>query len=217
MNNLKPINTLLSLSSILDLKEFREAKILLNTKYGNIYNFLPPHLTYTLLPLPEENLELAKEALTEYVKKQKKFKVHISDLIYEEEKKFFYVALSGDMIKKHHEDLINLLNVYRENYIREKDLKRLNTGHFDEQSIKYLKEYGYSRVFKNFTSHITIGNYTVENVNVKKLEKELRKILKNVLEKDIVIDNIEGVFCTDSDTTQDKMELIWRKMFSLKK
>jgi hypothetical protein len=137
--------------------------------------------------------------------------------MYEKEKKFFYVALSGEMIKKHHGNLINLLNVYRENYIREKDLKRLNTGHFDEQSIKYLKEYGYSRVFKNFTSHITIGNYTVENVDVKKLEKELRGILKNVLEKDIVIDNIEGVFCTDSDTTQDKMELIWRKMFSLKK
>ena len=215
ITNLKPINIVFSADSILEIKELIEAKILMNEEYGNKYSHIPPHLAYTIMPFPEKNFELGKNDLIEYIRKQKAFKVHISDLEYEEKNNFFYVALSGDMIKQHHESITTLLNKYRENYIREKDLERLKFGDFDEVAAKYLIDYGYARVFKNYRTHITIGNYTVENVDLKKLEKRLRNILKPILNKDVEIDNIHGVIHTDSPNSQAEMQLIWEETFKL--
>lgn len=213
--NLKPINTVFSVDSILEIKELIDAKLLMNEEYGNKYSHIPPHLAYTIMPFPEKNFELGKKDLIEYIKKQKAFKVHISDLEYEEKKNFFYVALSGDMIKQHHENITRMLHRYRDNYIREKDLERLKLGEYDETSTKYLKEYGYARVFDNYKTHITVGNYTVKNVDLKRLEKRLRGILKPILNKDVEIDNIHGVIHTDSPNNQSEMKLIWEETFKL--
>jgi len=214
---LKPINTVFAVASIFNIKEFVTAKKLMNQEYGNKYNDPIPHLTYTLVALPEEDLATAQEVLAEYIQKQRTFKVHVSDLIYDEKARFFYLSLSGEKIKQHHKNFVLLLNKLRKKHIRQKDFDRLNMGHFDKLSMKNTKEFGYSRVFDNFESHITIGNYTVENVNVEELKRKLSAILKNVLNKDIVVDNIEGTFSVDSDTAQDKMKLIWRKVFPLKR
>ena len=167
------------------------------------------------MPFPEKNLKIGKKELIEYINQQKPFTVTISDLRYEEKNKFFYVALDGEMIMKHHENITLLLNKYRENYIREKDLERLRNKDFDDISTKYLTDYGYARVFDNYKSHITVGNYTIENVDLKKLENRLREILKPILNKDVEIDNIHGVIHTDSANSQADMKLIWEETFKL--
>jgi len=184
--------------------------------YGNKYNTLIPHMTYALVALPKQDLTTGQKALTKYIQKQQQFKVHVSDLMYDEKAKFFYLILSGEMIKKHHENFVLLLNKLRRNHIRQKDFDRLNTDCFDKLSSKYLKDFGYPRVFDNFESHITTGNYIVDNVDIEELKTKLRTILRNVLNKDIVVDNIEGIFYIDSATNQDKMKVLWRKRFHLK-
>ncbi len=215
ISKLKPINTVFSVDSILEIDELIEAKLLMNKEYGNKYTHIPPHLAYTIIPFPEKNFEQGKKDLIEYIKKQKPFNVHISDLEYEEKENFFYVSLSGDMITQHHKNITNMLNKYRDNYIREKDLEKLKLGSFDEISTKYLIDYGYARVFDNYRTHITVGNYTIENVDLKKLEKRLRDILKPILNKEVEIDNIHGVILTDSASSQADMKVIWEDTFKL--
>ncbi len=211
----RPINTVFSVNSILNIRELVQAKLLMNNKYGNQYSHIPPHIGFTIMPFPQENLEKGIHDLEEYIQQQKPFPVHISNLIYNDKDKFFYVDLSGEMIKKHHKNITRMLNKYRMNYIREKDIERLNNKDFDEQSIKYLSKYGYSKVFDNYLTHITIGNFTVENVNVKELRTELEKILQPTLNRDIILNNIHGVFHTDSANNQSEMKQIWDKVYTL--
>lgn len=214
--NLKTTNTVFSVDSILDIDALTKAKLFMNENYGNQYSHLPPHLAYTIMPFPEEKLSLGKKDLIEYIEKQKTYSVHISDLMFEERGKFFYISLDGDLVKKIHEDITTLLNKYRDGYVREKDLERLNNGDFDDKSKQYLIDYGYTKVFDNFKTHITIGNYTTENVNVEELTSKLRDILCPILNKDYVIDNIHGVFHTDSANNQSEMKEIWSEVFYLK-
>jgi len=214
--DLKPINTVFSVHSVLDIKELTDAKILMNEKYGNQYSFIPPHLSYTIMPFPETNLGRGVEALTQYVNKQRSFNIQISSLKYEDKNKFFYVDIEGDMIIKHHENITKLLNEFRDNHVREKDLLRLENGDFDEISSNYIEDFGYARVFDNFKTHVTVGNFTVDNVDIEKLTKDLLSILEPVLNKKIVIDNIEGVFHTDSNNNQSEMKRIWDKVYILK-
>jgi hypothetical protein len=213
--NIKPINTVFSVDSILDIKELVNAKILMNEKYGNIYSHIPPHLAYTIMPFPEYNFDLRKKDIKEYIERQKPFPVFFSDLKYESKSNFFYISVEGEEILKHHRNITEILNKYRDTHIREKDLGRLNKGEFDDISTNYLINYGYARVFDNFRSHITIGNFTIEKPNVEEIEKELRDILNPILEKEILIDNIHTVIHTDSAHSQSEMKTIWEKVFML--
>ena len=110
ISNLKPINTVFSVDSILEIDELIEAKLLMNKEYGNKYTHIPPHLAYTIIPFPEKNFEQGKKDLIEYIKKKKQFTVHISDFDYEEKENFFYVSLRGEMITKHNKNLTNMIN-----------------------------------------------------------------------------------------------------------
>ena len=108
-----------------------------------------------------------------------------------------------------------MLNQLRDNYVREKDLLRINNGDFNAKESNYLINFGNARVFDNFKTHVTIGNFTVDNVNVGKLTKELKSILNPILNRDIIIDNIHGVFHTDSAKNQSEMRQLWDKVFTL--
>lgn len=215
MNKLKPINTVFSVDSILNIKELVDAKVLMNTKYGNKYSHIPPHLAYTIMPFPEESLKQGIKDLTEYIKKQKPFKVRIANLEFEEKDKFFFVDIQGDKIRKHHENITTMLNKYRNDFLREKDLVRFENGDFDSIEKDNLERYGNARVFSKFKTHVTIGNFTVPDVNTSELKDKLAKILQPILNKDVIIDNIHGVFHTDSAKSQSEMKQMWDKVFKL--
>lgn len=212
----KPINTVFSVDSILDIEELINAKILMNNQYGNQYSHIPPHLAYTIIPYPEKNLEIGKAEVIDYIEQQRPFEVHISDLIYEPRSKFFYISLLGEKIFEHHENITNLLNKYRDGYIREKDTERLSRGDFDEKLKDNLLNFGYTKVFDEYKSHVTVGNFTIEGTDVPELENKLRNILSPVLNKKITIDNIHCVFHTDSKNSQSEMKSLWDKVFYLK-
>ncbi len=213
--NLQPINTVLSVDSILNIKELIDAKVLMNENYGNKYSHIPPHLAYTIMPCHEDRLQEGIALIENYISNQKAFQVNISELIYEEYNKFYYVEITGKEIKEHHEKITTMLNQLRDNYVREKDLLRINNGDFNAKESNYLINFGNARVFDNFKTHVTIGNFTVDNVNVGKLTKELKSILNPILNRDIIIDNIHGVFHTDSAKNQSEMRQLWDKVFTL--
>ncbi len=215
MNTLKPINTVFSVDSILDFKELVNAKVIMNTEYGNKYTHIPPHLAYTIMPFPKESLQEGIQDLSEYIRNQKPFKVRIENLEFEEKNNFFFVDILGDEIRRHHENITNILNKYRDNFLREKDLIRLEKGDFDSKETENLKEYGNARVFDRFKTHVTIGNFTIPNVDTTKLKDTLTEILRPILNREIFIDNIHGVFHTDSANSQSEMKQLWDKVFKL--
>jgi hypothetical protein len=201
----------------MDMPEFVTAKKLMNKHYGNEYTLITPHLTYGFTPLPKLNLEKAKEDIISYISRQKPFKARISNLVYEAENNFFYVPITSEQIKKHHESITRILSKYRDNSIRTKDLVKLNNGEFDSLSAKYVKEFGFSRVFERYVSHVTIGNVTKADVDVSDLSRRLSSILKTVLNTDIFIDNMHCAFSNSTaQSQQTNVKPYWEKIFDLR-
>ncbi|MEK7595399.1 MAG: DUF1045 domain-containing protein [Patescibacteria group bacterium] len=210
----KPTNTVFSVDSIIENEAIIGAKRMMNDHYGNRYSHIPPHLSYAIVPFPEFNFEKAKAALLAYIKQQKPYTLEFSDLKYDEKNNLFSVEVLGKDIRKLHEDINNLLNAYRDNCVRAKDLERVNSGHFSQKELEYLNKYGYARVFECFKPHISIGNFTIQDVDVKKLTKTLKSLLSSVLNKSVVLNNIHAVFHTDAVNQLD-MKVIWEDTFTL--
>ncbi len=212
--NAKPINTVFSVDSIIDNEEIITAKKFMNDGYGNKYSHIPPHLAYAIVPFPEYNFEKAKEVLKAYVLKLKPYTLTLSDLKFDDKNNLFSISVSGDDIKRLHTEITTLLNEFRDGAIREKDLERINSNYFNDKELAYLKQYGYARVFDCFSAHISIGNFTIKDVDVNKLTNTLKDMLKGVLNKTILLKNIHAVFHTDA-SNQQGMKVIWEETFSL--
>lgn len=210
----KTTNTVLSVDSIIENEAIISAKRFMNEKYGNKYSHIPPHLSYALVPFPINNLERARIELIDFIKQQQPYTLEYSDLKYGERNNLFFVEVLGVNIQHLHQDITTLLNAYRENSIRAKDLERVNSGYFTVQELEYLKTYGYSRVFDCYKPHITIGNFTIPNVDVDELTDTLKKMLSNLYNQKSVVNNIHVSFHTDADNQSD-MKVIWEDTVSL--
>lgn len=209
-----PIDTVLSVDSIVENETIIKVKRLMNEKYGNKYSHIPPHLSYALVPLPVSNLEKAKNELVDYINNQRPYTVEFSELKYGERNNIFFIEILGKEINHLHQDITSLLNVYRENCVRTKDLERVNSDYFTEQELEYIKKYGYSRVFDCYKPHITIGNFTVPDVNVKELNDTLKELLSDLYKQRTVINNIHVSLHYDADN-QSNMKVIWEDTFLL--
>jgi hypothetical protein len=209
----KPINTCLSVSSDIDNKIIARAKDFLTLNYKNHFN-LSPHLSYAICPFPEDNLEKIKEELDKYFLGKSPFVFQLLDLAYEEKNKFFSISLAGEEIMKLHTDLVNLFNKYRSGCIREKDITRINDGKIGDKEIQLIKNYGYFRIFENFTPHITIGNVETNEEEVPNITKKLNEILIGLVGKSIEVDKIKVMWHTDSEV-QSEMKSMWEKEYVL--
>ncbi|HXK52845.1 DUF1045 domain-containing protein [Candidatus Nomurabacteria bacterium] len=208
------INTVFSANSDIENETLIDAKRFMNEHYGNKYSHIPPHISYTIMPLPEYNFERAKDDLIAYVIKQKPYLLKLSDLKFDNRDNLFYIEVSGKDMQRLHEDITILLNKHREGFIREKDLERISKGYFNDNELEYLRQYGYSRVFECFRPHISIGNFTVENVDVPELTKILKEKLTGVLNKSLVLNNIRALFHTDAGSQQEA-EVFWESNYLL--
>lgn len=187
----------------------------MNEKYANQYTY-SPHITYAITPIKEEHFERARKDLAKFIKSKSKFKVKISGIKLEKGKNFFYLELIGDELFEIHKSVTILLNKHRDNCIRAKDSVKLQNGEFGKKDCEYIEKYGYSRVFDNFKSHITIGNVNIENPDLVAIEKELHKIIKPIENTEIEIDDIRGFFHTDSDKGQSEMQEMWKGVYKLR-
>ncbi len=88
-----PIDTVLSVDSIVENETIIKVKRLMNEKYGNKYSHIPPHLSYALVPLPVSNLEKAKNELVDYINNQRPYTVEFSELKYGERNNIFFIEI----------------------------------------------------------------------------------------------------------------------------
>lgn len=122
--------------------------------------------------------------------KSQSFEVTIDDFYKNiHHNKYFY----GLSIKKNkdletlHRTLLPIVNKYRDHLMRTKDIERLKTNHYQTREKNYILKYGYSRVLRNYTPHITIGLISKTN---KKLENKLSQELKDITNKKFKVKNI---------------------------
>jgi len=211
---MKSINTVFSTDSVLEIPEIVDAKEILNKEYGSKY-FIPiTHMGYSIVPCPEYNFENIKEDILEYISKQKPYKIVFKELVIQPESHFVYLKIEGTDPKRIHKEITIISNKYRDDYVREKDLERLEEGKFNDLERQYLEEYGYTRVMDLYKSHITIGSFDMDT-EIEEVEKRLQKILKPILNKEIVIDNIHPIFHTDTKESQLGMKVIWEEVIKL--
>jgi hypothetical protein len=211
---MQPINTVFSTDSVLDIPEIVEAKEILNKEYGSKY-FIPiTHMGYSIVPCPKYNFEKIKEEILEYISKQKPYKIVFKELVIQPESHFVYLKTEGKDPKRIHEEITKISNKYRDDYVREKDLERLDEGKFNDLEKQYLKEYGYTRVMDLYKSHITIGSFDMDT-DIEEVENKLQRILEPILNKEIVVDNIHPIFHTDSKGSQLGMQVIWEEVIKL--
>lgn len=59
-------------------------------------------------------------------------------------------------LKKLHEHLVNSLNPFRENHLREKYTSPTELANYSSQQQEYIQTYGYSEVLDAFRPHLTI-------------------------------------------------------------
>ncbi|NMB69849.1 2'-5' RNA ligase family protein [candidate division WWE3 bacterium] len=211
----KLTHTVFSVDSIIDNAIIISAKRFMNEKFGNKYSHIPPHLSYALVPFPINNLEKAKIEIISYIKKLRPYTVEFSELKYGERNNIFFIEVLSNEIPRLHQEITNLLNVYRDDSIRTKDLERVDSGYFTEQELMYLKKYGYSRVFDCYKPHISIGNFTVPDVDVNELTETLKQLLSGLYNKRTIVNNIHVSFHTDADNQSD-MKVIWEDTILLK-
>ncbi|MGD8744472.1 MAG: 2'-5' RNA ligase family protein [Candidatus Woesebacteria bacterium] len=208
----KTIDTCLSAGTRFDIKEIAKAKKYLK-KYDNRYD-LPPHLTYAISPFPEKNLKKVEKESDKYFKNLKSFSFKIGKLEFDERKNFFYLPIKSKKVMRIHKDMLELLNKYREGYIREKDLERIEKGLLNPEEIKLIKKYGYFRVLDNFIPHLTIGNVEAKKEEIVNIKNELIEILKNLSKRSIQVNEVRVHLHTDSKI-QSKMKSIWIKRYQL--
>ena len=87
-----------------------------------------------------------------------------------------------------------LVNKYRNNYFREKDLERMKNNYYSAEELKMLKRFGYARVFKTFEPHISLGDleHNIENINLDEILKQLQTKLHPLINKEYLIDSFQG-------------------------
>src|SRR3990172_10371077 len=206
---LKTTKQSLSVYSPVNIPLLKKVKIWLKEKYGSSYkNIL--HISYVFSPIPEFNIPAVKRELFNYFSKFHSYKIKIGSVYLNKKKKFFYLKINHPQILKMHNELTLLVNKYRNNYFREKDLERMKKDYYSEEELKMLKRFGYARVFKTFEPHISLGDleHNIENINLDEILKQLQTKLHPLINKEYLIDSAVVVYYQDSSwNTEGKF--IW--------
>lgn len=116
-----------------------------------------------------------------------------SELNKEHGEAFYYVDLrKSNRLYRFHIKLLDITNAFREGLIRAKDEKRIKEGKVVGLKKNYTLKYGYSRVRKLFSSHITLGETDLSDKmnHSGKLEVRLGKALESLIGKKIPVDYI---------------------------
>jgi len=119
-----------------------------------------PHITLYLSKFPMRSFLKLGESLSE-ADLGKRFACTISSLSQQKKNnthKFFAWHLKDDRrVKALHKQTLLIANSYRQDLIRNKDLQRIEAGHYTKNQITMLKRYGSTLVSSKFKAHITLG------------------------------------------------------------
>lgn len=191
----------------------RSAKAYLKQEFGNKYD-ADPHFNFIIMAMPLNKAKDIELTLNSYFKDKKPLKLKLGNLHYEEKQRFYSIPIVGEEVMTLHSEFIEILNPLRDDYIREKDLVRINEGKTDKLEEEYIHKYGYLRVLSKFTPHITIGNLQTENVDLGSITNNLNNILGNLYGSTLNITELRADLIEDAQVQTDYKRL-WNKTYKL--
>ena len=209
------VNTCLSVSSFIDNLAIKEAKDYLVRNYSSVYS-ISPHISFHISPLPEQKLSQAKQEIDWYINKLHPFEINLCGLAVNLEKRFFYIQVEAKEIYNLHLGLVAILNKYRDNYIREKDAERIQSGDYDEVQIANIRQYGFPRVLEAFNPHITIGNLpnNKKGIDIYSVKEKLELILGTTVNSRQILYDMVAMYHSDAQF-QSQMKIFWEKSYHL--
>lgn len=190
-----------------------DAKTYLKENFGNKYD-IDPHFNFIIMAMPEYRLKDLETCLDKFFTTKEIMNLQFGDLHFEEKQRFFSIPIINSEIMDFHKQLIDILNPLRDDYIREKDLIRTNEGRTDSLEKEYIYKYGYLRVLSKFIPHITIGNIKNEEFDFKEVKTQLDKILGNLYNSSLKINEVYATFIEDADVQSD-YKWLWEKTYKL--
>lgn len=211
----KTTKTTVSIGTQIHETKIMEAKTYLKKEFNNKYD-IDPHFNFLIMAMPDYRIKDMERLFEKYFNNMHPLKIKLGNLEYEEKHKFFSIPMLGKEVMDFHKELISILNPIRDDYIREKDLLRINENRTDEEETQNILDYGYLRVLNKFIPHITIGNIqNDENVDIQQVKDTLNNILGNLYQSEITISEIYVSFIEDAEIQSD-YKWLWEKEYILK-
>lgn len=174
-----------------------------------------PHFSLLVMPVIRENEDNLKKELQEYFAKIKPFTVTVGDLDLEPRHKFYQLTLVSGELKKIHQDLLGLVQKYRGNAVRQKDLDRISQGYYSTEELKMFERWGYPRCDERFEAHITIGNIMIEDsFNEVVVTRKLNELLKDSRKLGFTVDKVVAEMQIDREDLKN-LKTEWSETFEL--
>lgn len=213
-NQIKTTKYTVSIGFKIHEPKIMEAKTYLKKEFNNKYD-VEPHFNFVITAIPEYRIKDIANIMDTYFENKKPITLKFEQLEYDPKSRFFSIPLIGNTVIETHKELLNILNSIRDNYIREKDLKRINDKRTNLTEEKYIYKYGFPKVLDNFTSHITIGNIiTTENINLNDIQNKLNKILSEFYNSDFTVNKMYASIIEDAEIQTDCV-VVWEKEYIL--
>mgnify|MGYP001612959462 CR=1 FL=1 len=210
--NFIPVNTCVAADFRVDVAEINQAKNLLAEKYASKFN-IPSHITILLMPYTQTLFERVKPELERFFSSLSPIIITIKSLDCETDRKFFSLKVDEAGLLKVHRELLSIAGKYRSNELREKDIKRLEEGRYEQIEKDNLVKHGFVFTDNLFNSHLTLGSCPGE-ADLEKVKGELSEILNHLIGTKIILNHVNFVFHTDSPNQSDMVEL-YKKEFLL--
>lgn len=191
-----------------------KAKKYLGENFESEYDSLP-HVSLLISPVVMDNSEELITEIKNYFNKCKPFNVQVKDFHFESRNKFYQLRLKSPELIKIHHDLLIMVQKYRVNAFRQKDLDRISTGYFSDLELRMLEKWGYPRSDERLELHITVGNIIkAENFDEKEVTGILTLMLAQSTKIGLAIEQVGARILKEIPNQKDQ-EVVWEERFGL--
>lgn len=159
--------------------------------------FFKPHITLYFAKFPSENLLNIVRAL-ESVEDLPRFDLEIDNELYHKSDQIFLKCSPFEQIYALHMQVLNSLNPYRQNLLRNK--YRGNLQNYSTEQIDMIHQYGYPYVAKLFVPHISVAKISgIDTALFQKIEQSVK------LEKsNFTVEKIQLIQSVNEKLSMDK-------------
>lgn len=204
---MKSTDKTFSIGIDLDIPEVQKVKEYTHKEFGNYYNF-PPHIGITMTAIDPDFVEKAFDYSINYFSNKGTIKTKLSNLIYEvktlePDETLIKLKVLGPELYNIHKEMLGYLSTnYKNDYIREKDMERIESGKVSGKKLENIKKYGFSYVMDMYNPHITVA--VIKNKLITSdLKKRISTDLSGVEGGDIEIKNIHIIYHTSPKLQTD--------------
>lgn len=189
-------NYTLSIDFMIQDEEITVAKQYMLKKYRS-KKAIDPHVFLVIAPFTYKLFDQIKPELESYFKNLGKFSFKLGGIECVETQKFFSIEISDPHLVKVHNELTELANKYRGNFLRTKDLNRLKSkpDYYSKENTKMIIKNGFPYSGVCYHPHVTIGDVDENTIaDLGEVKKELEAMLDGVTGKEYEVDKLKVEF-----------------------